>query len=67
MGVWARGRLPSGARDLVDTEDLVQETLVRTIGNWPFRSFAGVGALQAYLRQSVANRVRDERVEGPAT
>ena len=54
------GRLPRWARDLADTDDLVQDTLLRTftrIGDFDAR---GVGALQAYLRQAVLNRVRDE-------
>lgn len=57
---WARGRLPKWARDLADTDDLVQDTLVQTfkrIGDFEPRR---VGALQAYLRQAVLNRVRNE-------
>jgi RNA polymerase sigma-70 factor (ECF subfamily) len=57
---WASGRLPKWARDLADTDDLVQETLLQTfkrIGTFEPRR---VGALQAYLRQAVLNRVRDE-------
>ena len=57
---WASGRLPIWARDLADTDDLVQETLTRTlrkIGGFEPRH---VGALQAYLRQAVLNRIRDE-------
>jgi RNA polymerase sigma-70 factor (ECF subfamily) len=57
---WASGRLPRWARDLADTDDLVQDTLVRTfqrIGDFEPRH---VGALQAYLRQAVLNRIRDE-------
>ena len=57
---WVSGRLPRWARDLADTDDLVQDTLLRTfqkIGGFQVR---GVGALQAYLRQAVLNRVRDE-------
>jgi RNA polymerase sigma factor (sigma-70 family) len=57
---WARGRLPKWARDLADTDDLVQETLLRTfkkIGDFEPRR---VGALQAYLRQAVVNGLRDE-------
>jgi len=57
---WARGRLPRWARDLTDTDDLVQDALLQTfkrIGDFEAR---GVGALQAYLRQAVVNRVRDE-------
>jgi RNA polymerase sigma factor (sigma-70 family) len=57
---WATGRLPKWARDISDTEDLVQETLLQTfkrIGGFESR---GVGALQAYLRQAVLNRIREE-------
>jgi RNA polymerase sigma factor (sigma-70 family) len=57
---WARGRLPKWARDLADTDDLVQDTLLQTfkrIGDFEPRR---VGALQAYLRQAVLNRLRDE-------
>jgi DNA-directed RNA polymerase specialized sigma24 family protein len=55
---WASGRLPKWARDISDTEDLVQETLLQTfkrIGDFEPRR---VGALQAYLRQAVLNRIR---------
>jgi len=57
---WARGRLPRWARDLADTDDLVQETLLRTIGRIDDFEVRGPGALQAYLRQAIINRVRDE-------
>ena len=57
---WASGRLPHWARTIADTEDLVQETLVSTfkkIGDFEPRR---VGALQAYMRQAVLNRIREE-------
>jgi RNA polymerase sigma factor (sigma-70 family) len=57
---WASGRLPKWARDMADTDDLVQETLLQTfkrIGQFEPR---GVGALHAYLRQAVLNRIREE-------
>ena len=57
---WISGRLPRWARDMADTDDLVQDTLLQTfkrIGSFEPRR---VGALQAYLRQAVLNRVRDE-------
>lgn len=57
---WASGRLPGYARDLTDTEDLVQDALVGTFKN--FRTFEcrGEWALQGYLRRAVLNRVREE-------
>lgn len=57
---WATGRLPKWARDLADTDDLVQETLVQTFKRIEIFEPRRVGALQAYLRQAVLNRIRDE-------
>lgn len=57
---WASGRLPRWARDMSDTDDLVQDTLVRTVRAVPTFEHRGDGALQAYLRQAILNRVRDE-------
>lgn len=57
---WARGRLPPWARDLGDTDDLVQETVFRTLQNLKTFEHRHQGALQAYLRQAVMNRIRDE-------
>jgi RNA polymerase sigma-70 factor (ECF subfamily) len=57
---WARGRLPKWTRDLRDTEDLVQETLTQTLRHIDTFEVRHDGALQAYLRQALVNRVRDE-------
>jgi len=57
---WASGRLPGWARDLADTDDLVQDTLVQTFKRIERFEPRGIGALQAYLRQAVLNRIRDE-------
>jgi RNA polymerase sigma factor (sigma-70 family) len=57
---WARGRLPKWARDLADTDDLVQDALLQTFKRIEDFQARRVGALQAYLRQAVINRVRDE-------
>ena len=54
------GRLPKWARDMADTDDLVQDTLLRTFRKIEDFDVRGVGALQAYLRQAVMNRLRDE-------
>ena len=58
---WARGRLPSWARDLADTQDLVQETLFQTLRHLPHLKFERDGALHAYCRQAVMNRIYDEQ------
>ncbi len=57
---YVSGRLPRWARDLADTDDLVQDTLLRTFSKMDSFEVRGVGALQAYLRQAVMNRLRDE-------
>ncbi len=57
---WARGRLPRWTRDLRDTEDLVQETLTQTLRRIDSFEPRHEGALQAYLRQAIVNRIRDE-------
>jgi RNA polymerase sigma-70 factor, ECF subfamily len=57
---WASGRLPRWTRDLMDTDDLVQETVLRSVKRIEAFESRHEGALQAYLRQAVVNRIRDE-------
>src|SRR5262249_24431183 len=57
---WARGRLPRFARDMLDTDDLVQETVFQTLRRVQSFEPQHEGALQAYLQQAVVNRIRDE-------
>lgn len=56
---WARGRLPPEGAAL-DTSDLVQDSLHRTFARLKWFEPNHDGALQAYLRRAVDNRVRDE-------
>ena len=56
---WARGRLPAYARGTADTEDIVQDAFLRTFKHLKRFRHHTVGALHAYLRQSVLNRIRD--------
>jgi RNA polymerase sigma factor (sigma-70 family) len=57
---WASGRLPRYARAVADTDDLVQDALIGTFKNFKTFEHRGEWALQAYLRQAVSNRIRDE-------
>ena len=57
---WAHGRLPAAARGSLDTGDLVQETVLHVLRRLDHFEPRHVGAMQAYLRQSVINRIRDE-------
>jgi RNA polymerase sigma-70 factor (ECF subfamily) len=44
----------------MDTDDLVQETVVRAVKRIDQFESRHEGALQAYLRQAIVNRIRDE-------
>src|SRR5688572_27888463 len=57
---WASGRLPTWVRDMSDTEDLVQDSMLQTFRRIDRIDVAHEGALQAYLRQAVINRIRDQ-------
>jgi RNA polymerase sigma-70 factor (ECF subfamily) len=57
---WARGRLPANARELCDTEDLVQDTLAGVLRHLTEFEVRHQGSLLAYLRLALLNRVRDE-------
>jgi len=57
---WASGRLPMHARSLLDTSDLVQETLIRTMEALDRIDVRAPGMFQAYVRRAVLNRIRDQ-------
>lgn len=57
---WASGRLPRWARDIADTSDLVQESMLETFKRLDAFEPRGAGALQAYLRQALVNRLRNQ-------
>jgi RNA polymerase sigma-70 factor, ECF subfamily len=57
---WAHGKLPPAARSKLDTGDLVQETVLHLLRRLDTFEPRHVGAMQAYLRQSVMNLIRDE-------
>ena len=57
---WAHGKLPAAARGSLDTSDLVQDTVLHVLRRLDSFQPRHVGAMQAYLRQSVLNRIRDE-------
>jgi RNA polymerase sigma-70 factor (ECF subfamily) len=57
---WASGRLPLRARHLVDTDDIVQITLIRTLKKVREFEPRHQGAFFAYLRQALQNQIRDQ-------
>jgi RNA polymerase sigma-70 factor (ECF subfamily) len=56
-----RGRLPRAARGLNDTDDMMQEATLNVLRRLPLIELRFPGALLAYLRRSVHNRLVDER------
>jgi RNA polymerase sigma factor (sigma-70 family) len=57
---WTSGRLPRWARDLAETQDLVQDTLLQVFRKLDGFEYRGEGAFRAYLQQAVMNRLRNE-------
>ncbi len=57
---WAAGRLPIAARDLLDTDDLVQITLLKSLDRIESFEPRREGAFLAYLRSILMNQIRDE-------
>lgn len=57
---WASGRVPPRARTLLDTDDLVQDALLGTLRQLNHFTPRHDGALMAYLREAVWNRIRME-------
>ena len=60
LRAWARGRLPAGLRGAVDTSDLIQNALQRTVGQLGRFEPRHADALRVYLRRAVENQIRDE-------
>src|SRR5262249_17544213 len=58
---WAHSRLPAYAREgVTETDDLVQNTLVRALNRLDSFEPRHEGAFFAYLRQILLNQVRDQ-------
>ena len=57
---WAHGRLPASTRDLTDTDDLVQVTLVRVLKQADRFEYGGGGSFLAYLRSTLLNLLCNE-------
>jgi len=57
---WARGRLPAHSRDVADTDDLVQVTLMSALGRVEQFEPRYHGSFLSYLRQVFLNELRHE-------
>jgi RNA polymerase sigma-70 factor (ECF subfamily) len=56
---WAHGRLPAWARDAVETQDLVQDTLVQVFQKIPAFEPEHRGSFPAYVHMALRNRLLD--------
>lgn len=67
---WAHGRLPPAARSALQTQDVVQDTLMHVLERLPEFHPRHEGAFQGYVRTALWNRIRDlgrqYRRRGPA-
>lgn len=59
MRAFASGRLPRAVRGQMDTEDVVQETLLRLLRVIDEIERSANGSLSAYARKALVNRFRD--------
>jgi RNA polymerase sigma-70 factor (ECF subfamily) len=57
---WAHGKLPRGSRGDFDTKDLVQEAALRMLKRRSLFKPRHTQSVQAYLRRTILNLVRDE-------
>jgi RNA polymerase sigma-70 factor (ECF subfamily) len=55
----ASGRVPSAARGMLDTEDVVHDPAMRSLHRLDAFEIRGEGALLAYLRHAIRNRLVD--------
>jgi RNA polymerase sigma-70 factor (ECF subfamily) len=58
---WAKGRLPLALRAVVDTDDLVQDTMINAVARIESFEIRGPSGFRAYLRRALINRLSDER------
>ncbi len=56
---FTHGRIPSYGRGTADTEDVVQDAVLRMLSRLDAFQHRSVASLQAYLKQTVVNSVRD--------
>ena len=60
LTAWGRGRLPPHARDLLATEDIAQDVIVRSLERLGGFKSQERGSFLAYLKTAFMNRVRNE-------
>ena len=61
---FARGRVPSSLQSLTDTQEVVQDTVVRSLRHMDTFKPQHEGALLHYLKKVLMNRIRDQARRG---
>lgn len=56
---WTRGRIPPSLRGELDEDDVIQEAFLHLISSLPKFQATNEGALFAYLRQGIQNKILD--------
>jgi RNA polymerase sigma factor (sigma-70 family) len=56
---WASGRLPWALRTMLDTEDLVQDAVIKALPHLKTLEIRSQSALKFYLQQALKNRIVD--------
>jgi RNA polymerase sigma factor (sigma-70 family) len=64
MRQWAHGRLPAAAKGLHETVDVVQDAALGLWRRMDHLDLSKPGDLEAYVRQAVVNRIRNEARRG---
>jgi RNA polymerase sigma-70 factor (ECF subfamily) len=57
---WAHGRLPKSSLGAAETHDLVQDAALAVWNRMGHLDFKNAGDLDAYVRQAMINRIRDQ-------
>lgn len=66
LRVWTHGRVPPAARGAAETQDIVQDAALGVWNRINQLDFNRRGDLDAYIRQAVTNRLRDQARRGLA-
>jgi RNA polymerase sigma-70 factor, ECF subfamily len=56
---WASGRIPQGARSMLETQDIVQEAVIKTLPRLDSMKILSDRTLEWYLKQAIRNRIID--------
>ncbi len=64
LRTWAHGRMPQSAKGAAETQDMIQDAAMGVWNRLDQLDFRKPGDLDAYVRQAVLNRIRDQARRG---